>query len=60
MWKLYLAYQNKTGMTVFYLLPTIEYFRDKDFDDEDYCSFDISFSWLFWSLTLTRYWKSDK
>ena len=60
MWKLYFSYLNKkyTGMTSFYLLPSIEYFRDRTFDDNGDCSFNISLSWLFWSLTLTRYWGS--
>ena len=60
MWKMYVNYNNKkeTGMTNFYLLPTIEYFRDRTFDREGDFSFNISFQWLFWSLTLTRYWGS--
>lgn len=43
-------------MTHFYLLPTIEYFRDKLFDDDGDYSFDIIFGWLFWMVTITRYW----
>lgn len=58
MWKCYFSSNNKKefGMTVFYLLPTIEYFRDKTFDKDGDCSLSISLSWLFWSLTFTRYW----
>ena len=60
MWKVYFRYliRKEFGMTSFYLFPTIEYFRDKTFDDDGDCSFDISLSWLFWSLTFTRYWGS--
>lgn len=34
MWQVYFSYNNKkeTEMTSFYLLPTIEYFRDRTFD----------------------------
>lgn len=60
MWKIYFSYTNKNdvGITSFYLLPTIEYLRDRTFDEDGDCSFDISFCWLFWSLTFTRYWGS--
>lgn len=47
---------NNDGMTNFYLLPTVEFFRDRCLDDIGDFSFDISFAWLFWSLTFTRYW----
>lgn len=60
MWRIYFSYNNKkeSEITSFYLLPTIEYFRDRTFDMDGDCSFNISFQWLFWSLTLTRYWES--
>lgn len=48
--------RNLSGITVFYLLPTIEYFRDRTFDDEEDYSFNITFEWLFCSLTFTKYW----
>lgn len=48
-WKLY-------GMITFYLLPSIEFFRDNVNDDIKDYSFDISLSWLFWSITFTKYW----
>lgn len=50
-------YQWKTfGMITFYLLPSIEFFRDNVNDNlEDYC-FNISFNWLFWCVTFTKYW----
>lgn len=49
-------YQWKSfGMITFYLLPSIEFFKDDINDDiEDYC-FNLSFSWLFWSITFTKY-----
>ena len=62
MWKVYFSnnfkkeHRELTGLTSFYLLPSIEYFRDTTFDDYGDCSFDISFNWLFWSITFTRYW----
>ena len=58
MWKLYFGSLNRKefGMIRFYLLPSIEYFRDKTFDEDGDCSFNISFSWLFWSITISRYW----
>lgn len=51
------SYRWKTsGMIIFYLLPSIEFFRDDINDDvEDYC-FNLSFNWLFWSLTFIKYW----
>lgn len=60
MWKVYFRFliRKEIGMTSFYLLPTISYFRDKTFDTDGDCSFDVSFSWLFWSLTFSRYWGS--
>ena len=58
MWKIYFSNNNKCEITSFYFLPSIEYFRDKTFDDRGDCSFNISLSWLFWSLTFTRYWGS--
>lgn len=60
MWEVHFSFSNKkeTGMTIFYLLPSIEYFRDRIFDEEGDCSFNISFSWLFWSMTFTRCWGS--
>ncbi len=60
MWEIYFSYNNdkELGMTSFYLLPTIEYFRDKIFDKDGDCSFNICFQWLFWSVTFTRYWGS--
>lgn len=60
MWKIYFRFLiNKDfGITSFYLLPSIEYFRDKTFDEDGDCSFNILLSWLFWSLSITRYWGS--
>lgn len=46
------------GFTHFYFLPSIEYFRDKTFDEDGDCSFNIDFSWLFFNVTLTVYWGS--
>lgn len=45
MWKVYFGclIHKEIGMTSFYLLPTISYFRDKVFDEDGDCSFDISF-----------------
>ena len=48
------------GMITFYLLPTIEFFRDDINDDIGDYSFDISLNWLFWSLTFTKYWGGGK
>ena len=58
MWRIYFGNNNKCEMIDFFLLPSIEYFRDKTFDENGDCSFNISFSWLFWSLTFSRYWGS--
>lgn len=44
--------------TLFYLLPSISYYRDKTFDEDGDCSFEISFNWLFWSIMVGRYWGS--
>lgn len=47
-----------TSMTSFYLLPSIEYFRDTTFDEDGDCSFDICIMWFFWGITISRYWGS--
>ena len=49
-------YKNIMNMTTFYLLPTIEFFLDKSFDDDQ--SFDIKFLWLFWSFEISKCWGS--
>ena len=41
--------------THFYLLPTIT-FEHWDVGYEVDQSFDISFKWLFWYFTITKYW----
>lgn len=43
--------------THFYLLPTIA-FEHYDVGFEEDQSFDISFKWLFWYFTITKYWGS--
>lgn len=60
-WSKHLSYTNKkkSGMTIFYLLPTIEYFRDKDLEIEDR-SFTVFFSWLFWTVSFTRCWNKKQ
>lgn len=44
-------------MLTFYLLPTITYFGDNNDYISDY-SFNISFDWLLWGITISRYWGS--
>lgn len=58
MWKVYFKFRkDKNGITSFYLIPTVDYYRDRYMEDDgDDCSFDITFRWLFWTLTFTRYW----
>lgn len=47
------------NFTHFCLLPAIEYDHwDVDVEVEEDQSFDISFKWLFWYFTITRYWGS--
>ena len=58
-WKVYfnnrLRIKRDIGMLTFYLLPTIEYFDDNNEHISDY-SFNISFNWLLWGITISRYW----
>lgn len=48
-------YYKKSGVTVFNLLPTIEYTSDKAFEKIWGLRFDISIRWLFWYITISRY-----
>lgn len=59
-WELYLFKHYGESGTTFYLIPTIFYDHLKMFEipGED-CSFKISFAWLFWEISLERYWGSD-
>ena len=43
-------------MTTFDLLPSIEYFHDKAFEDEEDYNISIMFSWLFWCFSITAHW----
>lgn len=43
------SYKDAGVMTQCYVLPTIEYYRDIDFND----GFAIVFEWLFWHLCLS-------
>lgn len=45
-----------SNWTFFYLLPTIEYSRMFFSFDEDDQNFDIHFEWLFWKISVSRYW----
>ena len=49
-------YKTVMNMTTFYLLPTVEFFLDKSFDDDQ--GFDIKFEWLFWSFEISKCWGS--
>lgn len=51
-----LGLRNNKLFTYFYLLPTIEYIRDKTFLDPDDNVFYIKFAWLFWECDIFRYW----
>ncbi len=60
-WNLYFSYNKNTpvlGFTSCYVLPTIEYFRDRSLDENGDCSCQINFHWIFWTITLARYWGS--
>ena len=58
-WEVYfnnrLRIKRDIGMLTFYLLPTITYFGDNNEYNSDY-SFNISFDWLLWGITISRYW----
>ena len=54
--KIYRESQRFMGWTSCVFLPTIEYFRDTTFNDDDDYSFQITFEWLFWHIKFTRYW----
>ena len=58
-WELHLLKNYGEMGTTFYLVPTIFYNHSKMFDlpGED-CSFSISLAWLFWEISLDRYWGS--
>lgn len=46
--------------TTFYLVPTLFYYRSKIFDDcTQERSFKIAFTWLFWQISIERYWGND-
>lgn len=59
-WRVYfnnkLKIKRDIGMMSFYLLPTIEYFSDNEYDSNSDYSFNISFNWLLWGITISRYW----
>lgn len=59
-WRVYfnnrLKIKKDIGMMSFYLLPTIEYFSDNEYDNNSDYSFNISFNWLLWGITISRYW----
>lgn len=42
--------------TEFYLFPTVNYQRFEEFEFENEHSFAINFVWLFWKLSINRYW----
>lgn len=61
MWKVYFSNTYKwkeSGLIWFNLLPSIEFSMDDVNNDIGDYSFDISFEWLFWRITFTRYWGS--
>lgn len=61
-WEVYfnnrLRIKRDIGMLTFYLLPTITYFGDNMYEDNSDYSFNISFDWLLWGITISRYWGS--
>lgn len=48
----------KTTRTRFYLFPTIIYEHD-DVGNKDEQILAISFKWLFWYITIAKYWGND-
>ena len=55
-WTTHISKTSKPNpFIIFYVFPTIELFLDLDEEDEDSC-FDISFRWLFWTFTISKYW----
>ena len=48
------------GIISFNILPTIEFYRDNINDDIGDYGFDVSFRWLFWTLTFSKYWEKKR
>lgn len=48
--------RDEFNYTEFNLLPAIEYVRSKAFEFENDHCFSISFKWLFWKISINRYW----
>ena len=54
-WKMRFLNNFRTivGYTRFFVLPTIEVFKDHSFDSN---SLSISFAWLFWEVYISKGW----
>ena len=52
----YSNYKTLNGTTIFYLLPTVEIFLYRIFDNDQ--GFHVKFEWLFWCFEISKCWGS--